>query len=268
MKKYKITVLVCLILVVSLLITLVVVTSIDKEDTTLPTWQEKSPDYAIGTARVGTIEKTVGSEGKAGVDRAYFDVYTFADKSAEDLLVKRGDIVLPEALFFKDESVANKNLGRVEDIVANGNTVQVTVSNFEHLQCRTRVPQINAVDIAVGQEAKIKFNDRTFSGFVKEKDYIMSDDGFLNIIVAIEQTDRIIVNASVTVDIILLRKKDVLTVPSEALIAERNGYYVNVLTSDDKIERKEVAVGIIGDRSVEIKSGLSDGEKVLIGQYE
>jgi multidrug efflux pump subunit AcrA (membrane-fusion protein) len=136
------------------------------------------------------------------------------------------------------------------------------------LQCQLRIPQENACDIIVGQKAIISFNNMSFDGYVREKDYILSDDGFLNTIIAINSNNTIIVNASVTVDVILLQKEDVLIIPSDALIINQNIYYVDVLNENNLIERKEIAIGIYGDEFVEIKSGLMEGEKVLLNQYE
>lgn len=268
MKKYKITVLVCLILVVSLLIALVVVSSMDEEKTTLPTWEQSSTDYITSKSSVGTILSTIESEGKVSVDLDYCDVYTFTNKEEDDLLVNCGDVVLPGTLFFEDESILNKNLGRVESINISEDIIRIDVSNFEYLKCQLSIPQSEACDIIIGQEALITFNDYLFEGQVCEKDYILNDEGFLNVEVSINRNDTIIVNAIVTVDIIILKKENVLMIPTDALITEQNCYYVDVLASDNKVERREVVVGIFGDEFVEIKSGLFSGEDVLINKYE
>lgn len=268
MKKYKITVLICLILVVSLLITLVIVSTVNKDDTTLPTWGQNTPDYITGKSSIGTIKRTVKCEGKAAVDYTYCDTYTFTDKNKEDLLVKTEDVILPGISFFEGDDIKNKNLGRVEEIIASENSIKVIVSNFEHLQCQLKIPQEKACDIVIGQEAEITFNGEVFHGIVREKDYILSDDGFLNIIVAIDKNSSIIVNASIVVDVILDRKDNVLIIPNDALITEGNSYFADVLNDNDTVERKEIAIGIIGNKYVEVKSGLSEGEILLIHQYE
>ena len=136
------------------------------------------------------------------------------------------------------------------------------------MQCQLKIPQENACDIVIGQEAEITFNGEVFHGIVREKDYILSDDGFLNIIVAIDKNSSIIVNASIVVDVILDRKDNVLIIPNDALITEGTSYFADVLNDNDTVERKEIAIGIIGNKYVEVKSGLSEGEILLIHQYE
>jgi membrane fusion protein (multidrug efflux system) len=61
------------------------------------------------------------------------------------------------------------------------------------------------------------------------------------------------------VKINLGEKTDVLVIPKDALL---DGYLFVV--SDSTAERREVIVGIIGDKNVEIITGLKDGERVVV----
>jgi multidrug efflux pump subunit AcrA (membrane-fusion protein) len=61
------------------------------------------------------------------------------------------------------------------------------------------------------------------------------------------------------VKINLGEKTDVLVIPKDALL---DGYLFVV--SDSTAERREVIVGIIGDKNVEIIAGLKDGERVVV----
>ncbi|KPL15922.1 hypothetical protein AMJ74_00250 [candidate division WOR_3 bacterium SM1_77] len=63
--------------------------------------------------------------------------------------------------------------------------------------------------------------------------------------------------ARVTVN--LGEKTDVLVIPKDALL---DGYLFVV--SDSTAERREVVAGIIGDKNIEIISGLKDGERVVV----
>jgi len=66
-------------------------------------------------------------------------------------------------------------------------------------------------------------------------------------------------------DLILSRKKAVLTVPVRAL--SRNGSQATVLivNSQGLIEERQVTLGDEGSNRVEIKSGLSDKDEVVVG---
>lgn len=59
--------------------------------------------------------------------------------------------------------------------------------------------------------------------------------------------------------------KDVLTVPNMAVLKQDGKTFVNLLDGD-KIERREVEIGVQNDFQTEIKKGLQGGENVIISQ--
>lgn len=63
--------------------------------------------------------------------------------------------------------------------------------------------------------------------------------------------------------IIVNRKEGVLVLPREILKKKEGKYFVEVLEGEKKIE-KEVEPGIFGEDLVEVLSGVSEGEKVII----
>lgn len=66
------------------------------------------------------------------------------------------------------------------------------------------------------------------------------------------------------VEIILDQKDSVLTIPSEAII-ERDGIsFVEIKNGEGTIEKKEVEIGIETDDLVEIVSGISQSDQVII----
>jgi RND family efflux transporter MFP subunit len=60
-------------------------------------------------------------------------------------------------------------------------------------------------------------------------------------------------------------KKDVLTVPLEAVEANGSEGTVLVVNSQNILEERKVHLGLQGSTRVEVLSGLSDGERVVIG---
>jgi len=73
---------------------------------------------------------------------------------------------------------------------------------------------------------------------------------------------------SAEVHIVLGAAKAVLTVPSSALedAAKTGANTVRVMDSDGKLTNRKVTVGINDSVKAEIRDGLSEGEKVVIGQ--
>ncbi|MBQ2761529.1 MAG: efflux RND transporter periplasmic adaptor subunit [Mailhella sp.] len=61
--------------------------------------------------------------------------------------------------------------------------------------------------------------------------------------------------------------KDVLLLPSLVIQSDgRGGHTVNVLTADNKVEKRKVETGINNNVMTEIRSGLKEGEKVIATQ--
>jgi HlyD family secretion protein len=68
--------------------------------------------------------------------------------------------------------------------------------------------------------------------------------------------------ASVTVAIFVNRAPQVLTVPVQSLYVQGKQTFVFV-AEGEQIAPRQVTVGLVGKKSVEIKTGLKDGERVL-----
>lgn len=66
------------------------------------------------------------------------------------------------------------------------------------------------------------------------------------------------------VDILIQQKDDVLTVPFIAVIERDGQTYVNVKTGESETEEREVELGLETDELVEVLSGLSESDEVVI----
>jgi multidrug efflux pump subunit AcrA (membrane-fusion protein) len=58
---------------------------------------------------------------------------------------------------------------------------------------------------------------------------------------------------------------NVLTIPVEALLLKGNKDFVYVLDSQNHVHERKVEVGLRGSQLAEIKSGLAEGELVIVG---
>lgn len=73
------------------------------------------------------------------------------------------------------------------------------------------------------------------------------------------------VGTSGVITVVVDSRENVLTVPPAAVkSASGDRYYVYVLGSGDVREARWVEIGLFGDSLVEIKSGLTEGEKVIL----
>ncbi|MGQ0286093.1 efflux RND transporter periplasmic adaptor subunit [Pasteurellaceae bacterium 22721_9_1] len=64
----------------------------------------------------------------------------------------------------------------------------------------------------------------------------------------------------------IAQAQNVLAIPNMALQRQQNKYMVNVLVSENKSEPRQVEIGMQNDFQTEIKSGLKEGEKVILSQ--
>lgn len=60
--------------------------------------------------------------------------------------------------------------------------------------------------------------------------------------------------------------KNVLAVSNMALRHQNGKYFVQILTDKNQAEEREVEIGVQNDFQTEIKSGLTEGEKVIVSQ--
>jgi RND family efflux transporter MFP subunit len=126
------------------------------------------------------------------------------------------------------------------------------------------VAEVNEVDIprvAVGQSVLLRtdaFLDRRLEGSVRQitpmGDAVAKT---YRIRIALPDDTPLIAGMSVEANVVTREKADALLVPADAV---QEG---SVLVIDgNRVQRRQVAVGIRGTRAVEIVSGLKDGERV------
>ena len=60
--------------------------------------------------------------------------------------------------------------------------------------------------------------------------------------------------------------KNVLSVPNMAVQTQHGKTFVNILNGNNQPERREVEIGVQNDYQTEIKSGVAEGEKVIVSQ--
>jgi macrolide-specific efflux system membrane fusion protein len=79
---------------------------------------------------------------------------------------------------------------------------------------------------------------------------------------------RLRISMTAQVRIVLDKAKDVLTVPVAALGAKNQdgSYVVRVLDAEGKAQPRNVQMGINNNVRAEIKDGLAEGDKVVIGE--
>lgn len=137
------------------------------------------------------------------------------------------------------------------------------------------VPEADIASVAVGKRATVAFDalssDEIFEATVSSIDpaaNVVQDVIYYTITLSLEnQDDRLKEGMSADIDIRISERMQVLTVPYRALIRDGNQAFVEIAKSDTESERREVTIGVEGDDgTIEILSGVSEGEQVIVSK--
>ena len=150
----------------------------------------------------------------------------------------------------------------------------VSLQSLEDV-CVTLYPDEDDLsEIAVGQKAFISSNGGEYEGEVlrisrsASKESMVSlpeDDPKIAVVVKLYKIDdRIIIGANADVRIITAEEKNIMSVNKTAIVSEENKSFVYVLDDKNIAHKKEVSTGIVSGEYIEIKSGLSSDDRVVV----
>lgn len=174
------------------------------------------------------------------------------------------------------------------DTASNGTSV-ATVVDPTQMQVTVSVDELDITKVKVGQKANISVDaitGKTFTGTVTQIDSIgTASNGVTtyNVTVAIENPTGIMVGMNATAEIVIQSKDNVLVIPTNA-VQNKRGTGGEVLMASKLVDSngksvtlhnanmanllnqygKQVKLGITGVDSVEVVSGLSEGDVIAI----
>lgn len=146
------------------------------------------------------------------------------------------------------------------------------VTDFSEKLFLADVDETDIAKIKVGQKAEITLNtyaDKVFTGTVSEilPQTKTASSGATTVTVKIKTDEKeipAISGLNGQANIVISEAKDVLTLPQEAVVDEK---YVLVESSRGPM-KKEISLGIKSDADVEVKSGLQEGDRVVINPQQ
>jgi RND family efflux transporter MFP subunit len=148
----------------------------------------------------------------------------------------------------------------------------VRLSESGLLRLRLPVPEDAVRYVKVGDNLNIRVDalDRSFTGKVVR----FTRD--VNFETRTMETEVDVTNKDLSLDpgmyanmqLQLNHVENVLTLPVEALVLEGNREMVYVLDNQNRVHQRAVQVGLQGSRLAEIKSGLAEGDRVIVGAQE
>lgn len=230
---------------------------------------------AVISADRSIVEKIISLDKlKAGTDPLDIRAQKLAIQQKEDALQSAKEKLA-------DYSVRAPFTGILATFTAKKGDTASSGSSLGTLITKQRIATIslNEVDVAkvkVGQKATITFDaieDLNITGEVVEVDALgTTSQGVVSYSIKIAfdiQDDRVKPGMSVSVNIILSTKPDVLMVSSSAIKTKNGESYVEVLVNASPNgtpsgpEQKTIVTGDSNDIMTEITSGLSEGDEVI-----
>lgn len=212
---------------------------------------------------VGYVEKIyvkIGDKVKAGMP-----LVTFSPS------LGKGETNFPVRAAF-DGVVTQIMKAEGEYVAESGDqSLVVRVEDLAELFVRASVPELDITKLKVGQEATVRISSlvgETFKGRLSEialsardKDRWASSSSEFQLKVLLANHDaRFLPGMSALMDVITQRADQVLTLPHEYIYEEDGKYSVTTASG----EKKDIVVGLQTDEAAEIKSGLSEGEKIQV----
>jgi RND family efflux transporter MFP subunit len=151
---------------------------------------------------------------------------------------------------------------------ANGAPV-VTVAQVNLLRLRIPVPESIAARVRTGDTAdvRVQATGENFTGKVARfTDALDTSTRTMQVEIDVSNpTYRL--QPGMYADVVMASdsKKDALTVPVNAIQRDQNKIRVLVVDSQNRVESREVQLGVQSSNNVEIVAGLSPGERVIVG---
>lgn len=158
-------------------------------------------------------------------------------------------------------------------IVAKG-VPSVTISDTSKIIATFEVDEYDAPLVKLGQKTHISTSslpDKIYTGTVTKisEEAIEKEDSSDNeIIVPVEITidnidEKLKIGYSVDIEIFIEESDNVVSVPIAALVFQDDKYYVYILKNNE-LEKAEIFIGLYGDKSVEVKSGLNENDIIIL----
>jgi len=151
--------------------------------------------------------------------------------------------------------------------------IEVASSQFV---IKSDINETDIINMEVGQEVDIVLDayylEELEGEIIKISPVPTNVGGVVSYKVTVEpepqENVKLLPGLSASLDIITSGVKDILYVPIEAVYDEDDAQWVDVLLSDGTVEAVEVTTGIFNYDFIEIKSGLSEGDKVVLSGLE
>ena len=164
-----------------------------------------------------------------------------------------------------DGIITTKNFNVNE--MANQQKPAFIISSPNTLQIDLMVTQYDLSKFTAGQEVDVTMDNKTVKGTVRYVPTVVNTTASLYDVEILVDNSQGSFKAGISADVeVSIEKKDqVITIPKKAIFEEDGKKYVYIKSSDNKAVKTEITTGIVTSTTMEIKSGISKDDTVIIG---
>ncbi|MEN6566230.1 MAG: efflux RND transporter periplasmic adaptor subunit [Veillonellales bacterium] len=152
--------------------------------------------------------------------------------------------------------------------------VLMTIADMDKMQIQTQVDESDIGKVKNGQHVTFTvdaYPGETFTGVVSnvsQKATVQSNVVYYNVMVDVDNKENLLKpTMTARVSINVGQSSNTLVVPLTA-VKMINGQYVVGVEKDGKVENAVVTTGLSNDEKIEILSGLTDGDHVVVSQVK
>ncbi len=151
----------------------------------------------------------------------------------------------------------------------NGGTALFTVQRDDTLRVQVNVPQSGIIGLKDGLEAKIRVPEmpgKVFTGRVARSSFALTASTRTMLVeVDVPNPDRVLhPGLYVEVEFAIPRDAPSVVIPAEALLFNGEGVRVATVGPDNRVHLRDVTIYRDFGTTLELRSGLSGGEKVIL----
>ena len=148
-------------------------------------------------------------------------------------------------------------------------TPVMAVVDLSRFEIDAQIPESYADDLAIGMQAEIILGDQKYSGqLVAVSPEIVANQVRSRIRFSGDMPPNIRQNQRLTTRVLLEERPSVLTLQRGQFLETGGGRIAYVLREDNIAERRKISIGGRSLSSVEIISGLSEGDRVIISSID
>lgn len=177
-----------------------------------------------------------------------------------------------EAGITADKAGIVESIDVVKGAYANETQTLLTIIDADSIGVEFAISKDDLGSISKGQRARIVIGSNEYEGTVDYVSRVASNDialgnstsGTIMGRILIDNPDEdIYIGVSAKVYIFVGESKQTLVIPYETLNTDIDGDFVYIVNDQNKIERRDVTLGIYSDEYYEVLEGLDEGDKVI-----